>query len=431
MNCFIDPPSKGDKFTRLEQDITKIFQGLQLMMKKTSMISSIILLLMSLSAYSDDLSTGPWRFELKADYGTVPFIINIQKEKDSFKGILKNGKETIPLTDIEVSKEKINIPLQTYEMSLEMKLPKDGMMSGFLVRHNKNPKIKTPVIAIHGEAERFPEEKAKPKIDLTGKWAVTLLDEQDNKESGVIVFEQKENKLNGSILTPTGDYRYIEGFVSDSEFEAASFDGVYNYLLKGKVIDGKMEASILSNYKTMIEGKKDDKAKLPDAYKQTQVESGINFQFPDLKGKMVSLKDKNFMGKPVIIQFFGSWCPNCLDETKYLIPWYAKNKKRGLEIIALAFERSLSPEEAKKQLLKTQKKMNINYPLLIAGSTSEDKPQQKIPGLKNFISFPTTVFLNKKHEVVKVHAGFTGPSTGEFFERWKKEFNQTIDGLLK
>ena len=67
----------------------------------------------------------------------------------------------------------------------------------------------------------------------------------------------------------------------------------------------------------------------------------------------------------------------------------------------------------------------------MAGPTSADKPMDKIPGLKNFISFPTTVFLNKKHEVVKVHAGFTGPGTGEFFEQWKKEFNETVNGLLK
>ena len=75
--------------------------------------------------------------------------------------------------------------------------------------------------------------------------------------------------------------------------------------------------------------------------------------------------------------------------------------------------------------------MKIPYTVLIAGSTSQDKPADKIPGIKNFISFPTTVFLNKKHEVVKVHAGFTGPSTGEFYQKWKTEFNQTVDELLK
>lgn len=385
---------------------------------------------MSLSAYSESLKTGPWRFELQATYGTVPFIINITKHGKEYSGVLKNGKEKIKLTDIEVTKEEIKIPLQSYEMSLIMNLPKEGTMNGFLVRLNKNPVVKTQVIAVHGEDERFPEDKSKPKIDLNGKWAVTLLDEQDKKEEGVIVFEQKGNDLSGSILTPTGDYRYLEGFVSGNEFEAASFDGVYNYSLRGKVINGNMEAAILANYRTLIKGKKDEKAALPDAYKQTEVPA-LNFEFPDLHGKKVSLKDKQFENKPVIIQFFGSWCPNCLDETNYLVPWYKENKKRGIEIVALSFERSLSPADAKKQLSKTVKKLNMNYTVLLAGSTSEDKPAEKIPGIKNFMSFPTTVFLNKKHEVVKVHAGFTGPSTGEFYEKWKTEFNQTVDELLK
>lgn len=401
-------------------------------MKKSFLFCIFTTLLLSVAAYAEALNTGPWRFEVRAAYGTIPFILVIHKDKkNNYSGTLKNGKETIKLSDIKVSDKKIEIPLQTYEMSLEMSPPKEGVMEGFLVRHNKNPEVKTPVFAIYGENERFPEDKSKPKIDLTGKWSVTLNDEDMNKEyKGILIFEQKGNDLYGSLLTPTGDYRYIEGFVSGKEFEAASFDGIYNYLLKGELEKGKLKARILSSYRVLIEGKKDENAALPDAYKQTQVEK-LNFQFPDLKEKKVSLDDPKFKGKPVIIQFFGSWCPNCLDETHYLIPWYKKNRKRGIEIIALAFERSLGPKEAKIQLLKTQKKMKIPYTVLIAGTTSMDRPAEKIPGLKNFISFPTTVFLNKKHEVVKVHAGFTGPSTGEYYEKWKSEFNQTVDELLK
>lgn len=400
------------------------------MMKKTLMIVYLMLFFLSFGAHSEALNTGPWRFEMRAGHGNIPFIIELKKVGDTYNGILKNGKESIELNDIEVKKDKISIPIQTYEVSLEMEEPKDGTMTGFLVRHNKNPKIKTPVFAVHGEDERFPEEKSKPKIDLNGRWKVTLTEEDDKKSEGILVFEQKGNELHGSLLTPTGDYRYVEGFVSGKEFEAASFDGVYNYLLKGSVDNGKMEAKILANWVTKIEGKKDERAELPDAYKQTQL-AKMQFSFPNLRGEKVSLTDKRFKNKPVIVQFFGSWCPNCIDEMNYLIPWYNENKKRGIEIVALAFERSIDPKEAKAQLIKTHKKKNIPYPLLIAGSTSEDKPMDKIKGLKNFISFPTTVFLNKKHEVVKVHAGFTGPSTGEFFEKWKKEFNQTVDELLK
>ena len=70
-------------------------------------------------------------------------------------------------------------------------------------------------------------------------------------------------------------------------------------------------------------------------------------------------------------------------------------------------------------------------PWLLLPSAEEGTISVKIPTLKNFISFPTTVFLNKKHEVVKVHAGFNGPATGKFFDEWKVEFEKDVEGILK
>lgn len=400
------------------------------MMKKTLNFAAVLVLFLTFVTQAEELQSGPWRFELKTTYATVPFIIKFKKKKKTYSAVLKNGKEEIKLSSISVGPKGIVIPMPIYETTLELAPPRNGKMVGELVRHNKDPKVKIPLQATSGEARRFPGEKNPPSINLSGRWSITLQHDNSEVETGILVFEQKNQDLFGSILTPTGDYRYFEGYVSGNQFEAASFDGVYNYLLKGKLTEGKLEASILSQYKSKIEGKRDEKAELPDAYKQTQLEK-LSFEFPDLDGKKISLQDPKFKGKAVIVQFFGSWCPNCIDETNYLIPWYEKNQKRGVEIVALAFERSLSLDEAKRQLRKTIKKLHIPYTLLLAGATSEDKPMDKIQGLKNFISFPTTVFLNQRHEVVKVHAGFTGPSTGAFFENWKKEFNQTIDGLLK
>ncbi len=191
-----------------------------------------------------------------------------------------------------------------------------------------------------------------------------------------------------------------------------------------------LSGSLLTNYKVQIEGQKNNTADIPDAYAQTQLEK-LDFAFPDLSGKNISLSDAKFKHRPVIVQFFGSWCPNCMDELNFLIPWYQINHKRGIDIIALSFERALDHAGAKAQLAKVQKSKSIPYPLLLAGVSSDDKPMDKIPTLKNFISFPTTVFLNRKHEVVKVHAGFTGPGTGEFYEKWKREFNDTVNELLK
>lgn len=401
------------------------------MMKKSWFACCLMLISMSFNVYAKNIKAGKWRFELRTTHAAIPFIIEFEYDKDKrLTGTLHNGEEKIKLDDISYVDKEIFIPLQTYELSLDLDQQGNKSLVGYLVRKNKNPIVKTPVIGAHGFKTRYPGKKKKPSIDLNGKWSLELQDDKEQKSPAVGLFKQKGNILTGSILTPTGDYRYMEGVVQKDKFEAASFDGVYNYIFRGNLKDGKLSGEILSNTITKVTGSKDEKAQLPDAYKQTELPQ-LKFIFPDLKGQSVSLNHAKFKNKPVIVQIYGSWCPNCMDEMNYLIPWYNENHKRGIEIVALAFERSLSPDAAKIQLLKVQNKLKVPYPLLLAGSTSEDKPADKIQGLKNFISFPTTIFLNRKHEVVKVHAGFNGPSTGEFFETWKKEFNQTVNELLK
>ncbi|HXH76442.1 MAG TPA: TlpA disulfide reductase family protein [Bacteriovoracaceae bacterium] len=401
------------------------------MIKKSWLMLLVMMLLITVNAWAQEAKSGSWLFELKTDHTIIPFIAELNFDPKKLSGKIINGKETIPIEKMMVKGKTISIPLQTYENTLELTIESPTSLKGYWVRHNKNPKVEIPIVGVFGPTNRFPGKNDPPKINLDGKWAIQIAIDHTHKSQGVAIFEQKGNVLTGTILSPTGDYRYLEGFVSDDEFAAASFDGVMNYLVKGTVKQNEMRAVMLSTTVTKITGHKDPKAVLPDAYTATQMEAPLEFSFPDLKGKKITLTDKQFKNKPVVVQFFGSWCPNCLDEMNYLIPWYNKNKKRGIEIIALAFERSLSEAEAKVQLLKVQKKAKITYPLLLAGATSEDKPMDKIKGLKNFISFPTTIFLNKKHEVVKIHAGFSGPSTGEFYEDWKTEFNKNVDGLLK
>ena len=401
------------------------------MMKNIWITLCLMPLFINIKASAAPVSAGPWRFVLKTTHAEIPFIIDFKYDKkQKLTGTLRNGQETIPLEGITHLDEEISVPLSIYEISLELHQKNAKSLEGYLVRHNKNPKVKTPVVAVYGIKDRYDKNKNLPTINLTGKWSLTLEDEKHQKSPGIGNLIQEGAQLSGSVLTPTGDYRYLEGYVSGNQFEAASFDGVYNYVLRGSLTDGKISAALLSNSQTKITGQLDPKAELPDAYKQTEIKD-LQFIFPDLKGQSVALTHSKFKNKPVIVQVFGSWCPNCMDEMNYLIPWYTKNSKRGVEVIALAFERSLSVEEATRQLMKVQKKLQVPYTILQVGSTADDKPADKLPGLKNFISFPTTIFLNKKHEVVKVHAGFNGPSTGEFFETWKTEFNQTINDLLK
>ena len=397
---------------------------------KSILTAILSLFVIGSNANAAELKTGFWRFEIKQTEGIIPFLMEINFKGKRVEAVLYNGLEKIELKDIMYNGNRLTIPLQLYEATLDLNIENPESISGFWTRHNKNPKQLIPVSGKFGINERFPGEKKPSTFNLSGKWSMTMTDSESKSTPAVGIFDQKGNHVTGSILTTTGDYRFIEGYVSDETIEMATFDGSYNFIIKAEGKGDKFEGAILSGGKTKFVAFKNDQAKLPDAYQHTKIEK-MSFSFPDDQGKVLTLNDPKFKNKVVIVQIFGSWCPNCMDEVNFLIPWYKENQKRGVEIVALAFERSLSEADAKRQIIRFRKKRNMPYPILIAGATSETKPDKVIEGLTNFISFPTTIFLNKKHEVVKVHAGFSGPGTGVFYEEFKKEFNQIVDDLLK
>jgi hypothetical protein len=217
------------------------------MMKKYWIVFFLMLLLTNFSAWGRELNTGPWRFYLRTTHADIPFIIEFSYKGKNLVGTLKNGKEKILLDEMKDTTGNLVIPLQTYELSLELTLQDENAMSGYLVRHNKNPIVKTPVIGSFGIKQRFSfNEKKVPGVSLEGKWSLTMIDENNQKSPAIGNFTQKGRRFSGSILTGTGDYRYLDGIVSENSFEAASFDGVYNYLFRGQIKNGKLEATLVS-----------------------------------------------------------------------------------------------------------------------------------------------------------------------------------------
>ena len=73
----------------------------------------------------------------------------------------------------------------------------------------------------------------------------------------------------------------------------------------------------------------------------------------------------------------------------------------------------------------------IEYTTLIAGISDKDEAGKKLPMLDRFRAFPTTVFVDKKGEVRKIHTGFSGPATGEHYTRFVGDVKSTLDQLLK
>src|SRR5690606_3883449 len=138
-----------------------------------------------------------------------------------------------------------------------------------------------------------------------------------------------------------------------------------------------------------------------------------------------------YRNKVVLVQFLGSWCPNCMDETAYLVPFYNKFNRRGVEIIGLAYERTTDLERSKRNVQRLRDRFNVPYEMLLTGYTNDKSEVAKsLPMLNNFEAFPTLIMIDKKGVVRKIHTGFSGPGTGKHYDDFVQEFEKTINDML-
>jgi thiol-disulfide isomerase/thioredoxin len=215
------------------------------------------------------------------------------------------------------------------------------------------------------------------------------------------------------------------------------FDGAHAFLFSGKIAGDNMKGAFYSgnHYKSLFKGVRNADYELPDEDTLTFLNEGydtLEFSFPDMEGNQVSLSDDQFQDKVVIVQIMGSWCPNCLDESKYYSQYFKENSNEGLEFLTLAFEYAKTPEKAIASLKRLKERVGIEYPILLAqyGTSDKKEAQKKLPMLNHVLSYPTTIFIDKKGKVRKIHTGFNGPATGDKYVEFKTEFERFVGELL-
>ena len=135
-----------------------------------------------------------------------------------------------------------------------------------------------------------------------------------------------EIDLPASFLTPSADYRYLDGIVTGDSLILSGFDGDNARLFEAKISNANtISGGIFYNGYTGKEtwtAEKNDSVALPEITEPTKLREGelkLDFTFKDLKGIPVSIHDEKYKNKVVIVQLMGSWCANCLDETKFLV----------------------------------------------------------------------------------------------------------------
>ncbi len=409
------------------------------MFKKIKLLSLFGLIALSASAQST-LQTGSWNASLhRADGKKIIFNLSVEKENGKTKLYVVNPPEKLLIDDVRQVKDSLFINMPLFESSFKLKIEDKDSLSGRWIRRGAEKESYMPFTASAKTPYRFPANKGDAKEIVAGKWKIDIFKNNGGITKAIGEFKQTGNTVSGSILTPSGDYRYLSGIVTGNQLYLSTFDGVYAMTFNATITTDSLTNGVL--YSGMApaqrwEGKKDAQATLTanTSFKLKDGESGkLNFSFKDINGKQVSVNDERFKNKVVIIQILGSWCPNCIDETAFLSDYYKKNKARGVEIIGLAYEYSTDPVRTKYSLGKLIKRFDVEYPVLVAPVTVGDaqKTAKTLPQFTEIAIFPTTIVLGKDGKVSHVSSDFYGPGTGEYHLKYKADFENKINKLLE
>jgi peroxiredoxin len=406
---------------------------------KITWIGIFVLLFLKTVSAQNNLQQGAWQGSLVRDDGKVIcFHFDIKTENNKPVLYVINASERLRVDKIHYTKDSVFIEMPVFESFFKAKRISAKQWQG---TWTKGGSVKWQVMPFSAEAQTIISQRAvkTPAADVSGRWAVTFTKADKVGRPAIGEWQQKGNTLRGTILTPTGDYRYLSGTISGDKFELSTFDGAHAFLFTGKINNAKeIIGGIFYSGAVSAEpwvAVKNEKVTLPDVAGM-YVKNGqdkLNFRFMDLNKKWVSINDSKFKNKVVVLQIMGSWCPNCMDETAFLSDYYNRNKQRGVEIIGLAYEYTTDFNRSVKSIQKFKDRFHVQYTLLNTGVTVSDslRTEKTLPQLTQIKSFPSTIFLDRKGRVAKVYAGFEGPGTGIHYEEMKKNFEATVDRLLK
>ncbi len=406
-------------------------------MKKIAYVFGLFLMVLSCTEPKTDVQPkeGIWVAELEVmDEEILPFNFKLSKTVEgAYEMEMYNAEEVIPVNDIQITKDSIVVRMEIFEGYLAGTFTETEIKGNFI---KESLDRVVPFRAIYGKEERF-EIKAASKTNISGIWETTFDTQSESPYIAKGIFKQVGDKVTGTFRTTTGDYRFLEGRMDGDSLRLSAFDGAHAFLFTAKVTDSTYNGAFYSgnHSKEIFEGKRNEAFELPDEDSLTFIKEGYDafeFSFPDADGKIISLKDDQFKDKVVLVQIMGTWCPNCLDETKYYVQYLKDNPNKDIAVVALAFEYAKTEALAFKAIKRLKDRIGVEYPILLAqfGTSDKEKAQEKLPMLNHVLSYPTTIFVDKKGEVRKIHTGFNGPATGDKFVVFQKEFEEFVDSLL-
>ena len=127
----------------------------------------------------------------------------------------------------------------------------------------------------------------------------------------------------------------------------------------------------------------------------------LDFTLKDMNGRDVRLSD--FKGRPLVINFWATWCAPCKHEIPSFVELVEKYKDQNLTILGI------STDDSAEDLRKFAAEFKMNYPVLVGLGHDE-----LIEAYEAEMMIPVTWFVKRDGTVALKHAG---TQTKDWFER--------------
>jgi thiol-disulfide isomerase/thioredoxin len=117
------------------------------------------------------------------------------------------------------------------------------------------------------------------------------------------------------------------------------------------------------------------------------------FTLLDLNGKKVSLSD--FKGRPLVVNFWGTYCAPCKIEMPWLEEFSKKYAADGLQVVGVTYD----SEVGRDTIARDAQQLGVTYPILLS------TPKAEKDYLSGTDALPMSFYVDKTGTVIEVTAG--------------------------
>ena len=394
-------------------------------MKRFLLIMLLAPLSLALRAQSPE--PGQWQGIIEYEDEDVPFEFRVENEGGQSVITIENGDEKIRIDNATIEGDSIVIPLKPFDAWIKAKV-NQHQMEGFW---RKGYRTKGIPFKAHYGVPRFERGNKKGLKKLSGSWQLDIKPPAGLTYPVVGVFEANDGAVIGTFLTEVSDLRYFKGAVINDSVFLSSFDGAHAFLFKGVVDQDNLSGLLImdSSYGEAVSGKRSKTASIPVAFNEVPPGHRPYYNILSAGDPAAMIDEGKYFNKVLVLQLFGTWCPNSMDQTRFLKDWY-QTKPDNVEVLAVAFEPNFSTAYGNQRISDYMSVMDLPYQVSLGGELSKGQAALGLPYVDRINAFPTLVLVDKEGFIRYEFRYFNGPATGVYHQAFINKFEECIAELV-